>query len=224
MKLTEDKTEEQINSLNDIRALMENSSRFTSLSGLSGISAGIIAILGSVLVSYSLPIGFFEQAKGLMNWTMNLNNTTSTPDSGTLQFLILIALAVFTLAAISALFFAGRKAKSNNTQLFSSAGKKFIFNHSIFLFTGALFSLVLIYYGIYFLVVPSLLIFFGLGLISVSKFSFNLIRSLGIVEIILGLILSFIPVYALLFFTIGFGVMNVVYGFIMYFNYDKTNS
>jgi hypothetical protein len=63
MKLTEDKTEEQINSLNDIRALMENSSRFTSLSGLSGISAGIIAILGSVLVSYSLPIGFFEQAK-----------------------------------------------------------------------------------------------------------------------------------------------------------------
>ena len=224
MKLTEDKTEEQINSLNDIRALMENSSRFTSLSGLSGISAGIIAILGSVLVSYSLPIGFFEQAKEIMNWTKNLNNTTSTPDSGTLQFLILIALAVFTLAAISALFFAGRKAKSSNTQLFSSAGKKFIFNHSIFLFTGALFSLVLIYYGIYFLVVPSLLIFFGLGLISVSKFSFTLIRSLGIVEIILGLILSFIPVYALLFFTIGFGVMNIVYGFIMYFNYDKTHS
>lgn len=220
MKLTEDKTEEQISSLNDIRALMENSSRFTSLSGLSGISAGIIAILGSVLVSYSLPIGFFEQAKGIMN----LNNTTSTPDSSTLQFLILIALAVFVLAAISALFFAGRKAKNNNTQLFGSAGKKFIFNHSIFLFTGALFSLVLIYYGIYFLVVPSLLIFFGLGLISVSKFSFNLIRSLGIVEIILGLVLSFIPVYALLFFTIGFGVMNIVYGFIMYFNYDKTNS
>ncbi|MBN8569474.1 MAG: hypothetical protein J0M18_07575 [Ignavibacteria bacterium] len=220
MKLTEDKTEEQINSLNDIRTLMENSSRFTSLSGLSGISAGIIAILGSVLVSYSLPIGFFEQATGLMN----LTNTSSTPDSGKLQFLILIALAVFTLAAISALFFAGRKAKNNNTQLFGSAGKKFIFNHSIFLFTGALFSLVLIYYGIYFLVVPSLLIFFGLGLISVSKFSFNLIKSLGIVEIILGLILSFIPVYALLFFTIGFGVMNIVYGFIMYLNYDKTNS
>jgi MFS family permease len=220
MKLTEDKTEEQINSLNDIRTLMENSSRFTSLSGLSGISAGIIAILGSVLVSYSLPIGFFEQATGLMN----LTNTSSTPDSGKLQFLILIALAVFTLAAISALFFAGRKAKNNNTQLFGSAGKKFIFNHSIFLFTGALFSLVLIYYGIYFLVVPSLLIFFGLGLISVSKFSFNLIKSLGIVEIILGLILSFIPVYALLFFTIGFGVMNIVYGFIMHLNYDKTNS
>ncbi len=224
MKLTEDKTEEQINSLNDIRAMMENSSRFTSLSGLSGISAGIIAILGSALVSYSLPIGFFEQAKEIMNWTKNLNNTTSAPDSSTLQFLILIALAIFTLAAISALFFAGRKAKSNNTQLFSSAGKKFIINHSIFLFTGALFSLVLIYYGIYFLVVPSLLIFFGLGLISVSKFSFNLIRSLGIVEITLGLILSFIPVYALLFFTIGFGVMNIIYGFIMYFNYDKTNS
>lgn len=220
MKLTEDKTEEQINSLNDIRALMENSSRFTSLSGLSGISAGIIAILGSVLVSYSLPIGFFEQAIGLMN----LTNTSSTPDSGKLQFLILIALAVFTLAAISALFFAGRKAKNNNTKLFGSAGKKFIFNHSLFLLTGALFSLVLIYYGIYFLVVPSLLIFFGLGLISVSKFSFNLIKSLGIVEIILGLILSFIPVYALLFFTIGFGVMNIVYGFIMYLNYDKTNS
>lgn len=209
--------EEQINSLNDIRVLMENSSRFTSLSGLSGISAGIIAILGSALVSYSLPIGFFEQAKELMN----ISSPSSLPDSGTLQFLILIALSVFTLAAAAALFFSGRKAKNNNTKLFGNAGKKFIFNHSIFLLTGALFSLVLIYYGIYFLVVPSLLIFFGLGLISVSKFSFNLMRSLGIVEIILGLILSFIPVYALLFFTIGFGVMNIVYGFIMHYNYDK---
>lgn len=209
--------EEQINSLTDIRTMMENSSRFTALSGLSGISAGIIAILGSVLVSYSLPVGFFEQAKGLMN----ISSPSAVTDSGTLQFLILIALSIFTLAAISAIFFAGRKAKKNNTKLFGNAGKKFIFNHSIFLLTGALFSLILIYYGIYFLVVPSLLIFFGLGLISVSKFSFNLIRSLGIVEIILGLILSFIPVYALLFFTIGFGVMNIVYGFIMHFNYDK---
>lgn len=209
--------EEQINSLTDIRMMMENSSRFTALSGLSGISAGIIAIIGSVLVSYSLPVGFFEQAKGLMN----ISNPSAVSDSSTLQFLILIALSVFTLAAISAIFFAGRKAKNNNIKLFGNAGKKFIFNHSIFLLTGALFSLILIYYGIYFLVVPSLLIFFGLGLISVSKFSFNLIRSLGIVEIILGLILSFIPVYALLFFTIGFGVMNIVYGFIMHFNYDK---
>jgi len=80
---------------------------------------------------------------------------------------------------------------------------------------------VLIHYGIYFLVVPSLLIFYGLALVSVSKFSFNIIRNLGIVEIVLGLVLALIPFYALLFFTIGFGVMNIVYGFIVHFNYDK---
>lgn len=218
MKLTEDKKEEQLNNLQDIKNLMESSSRFTSLSGLSGVSAGIVAIIGSLVVSNSLGIGIFEKAQGIMDYT-----TSSTPsgDGKTLQFLIITALAVFTFAAISALFFAGRKARSNDAKLMGSSGRKFIFNHSLFLLTGALFSVILINYGIYFLVVPVLLMFFGMGLISASKFSFNVIRNLGIAEIALGLTLAMMPVYALLFFVIGFGVMNIIFGLIVHFNYDK---
>jgi hypothetical protein len=218
MKLTADKTEEQINNLNDIRKLMESSSRFTSLSGLSGISAGTVAIIGSIIVSTSLQIGFFEKAFGIMNYA---DNSIAQGDGRTLKFLIITALAVFTFAAISAFFFAGRKARSNDTRLMGNSGRKFIFNHSLFLLTGALFSSVLIYYGIYFLVVPALLIFFGMGLISASKFSFNIMRNLGIVEIVLGFVLCMMPVYALLFFMLGFGVMNIIFGLIMHFNYDK---
>jgi len=210
--------EEQLKSLTDIRMMMESSSRFTSLSGLSGIGAGVTAVIGSVFVSLSWNIGIFEKAQGIMNYT---DNSISPPEKGTLQFLIFTALAVFTVAAILAFFFSGRKAKSNDTKLMGNSGKKFIFNHSLFLLTGAIFSLVLIHYGIYFLIVPVLLIFFGLGLISVSKFSFNIMRNLGIIEILLGLTLCLIPQYALLFFMLGFGIMNIVFGLILHFNYDK---
>lgn len=210
--------EEQINSLTDIRTMMENSSRFTALSGLSGISAGIIAIIGCIIVSISLNIGIIEQAHGIMNY---INPPLMASDKGTLQFLILIALVVFTLAAISAIYFAGSKAKSKDIKLMVSSGKKFIFTLSFFLLTGALFASILIFYGIYFLIVPALLIFYGLGIISVSKVSFNIIRNLGLIEIALGFILAFIPVYALLFFMLGFGVMHIIYGLIVYVNYDK---
>ncbi len=42
-------TKEQLEALSDIRSMMEQSSRFISLSGLSGIFAGITALVGAGL-------------------------------------------------------------------------------------------------------------------------------------------------------------------------------
>ena len=39
--------EEQLQNLAEIRSLMERSSRFISLSGLSGVGAGVCALVGS---------------------------------------------------------------------------------------------------------------------------------------------------------------------------------
>lgn len=215
MKLTEDKREEQLNSLQDIKNLMERSSRFSSLSGVSAIGAGIIAILGCIYVAFQLEISIFDQARNIMIW----NNTSA--EKITIKFLIQTGMIVFFLALTSFLFFANQKAKKHGIKLFNSTGRKFIFHGLIFLISGGLFATVLFYYGYYLLIVPSLLIFYGMALVNISKFSFNTIRNLGILEIILGFILCFMPVYALLFFFVGFGALHIIYGLILHFKYDS---
>ena len=54
---------EHLETLSEIRTLMERSSKFLSLSGISGISAGIIAIVGVVAASIYQGYSFFEKAR-----------------------------------------------------------------------------------------------------------------------------------------------------------------
>ncbi len=215
MEIKEDKTEEQLNNLLDIKILIERSSRFSSLSGISAISAGIIAIFGCLYTAFQLNFPIYSQAQSIMNW----NDTAG--EKITIKFLIITGFIVFFLAVTAFLFFANQKAKKHGVKLFNNTGKKFIFHGLLFLISGGLFATVLFYYGFYLLIVPSLLIFYGLALINISKFSFNTIRNLGILEIILGFILCLMPVYALFFFFLGFGVLHIIYGLILHFKYDS---
>lgn len=216
MKLKEDKKQEQLDNLLDIKMLMERSSRFSSLSGISGISAGIIAILGCIYVAFQLNLPIYSQAPNIMHWS-------DTPqEKTTIKFLISTGFIVFILALAAFLFLANFKAKKQNAKLFDNAGRKFLSNFFLFLISGGLFSIVLFYYGFYLLIVPSLLIFYGLALINIGKFSYNTIRNLGIIEVILGFILCLMPVYALLFFFLGFGVLHIICGLIVHFKYDST--
>lgn len=47
--MSEKQNENYIDDLKEIRSMMEKSSRFISLSGLSGVSAGIVALAGAVM-------------------------------------------------------------------------------------------------------------------------------------------------------------------------------
>ena len=84
-----------------------------------------------------------------------------------------------------------------------------------------LFCLVLLYHGIIGLVAPATLIFYGLALLNASKYTFNDIRYLGICEIVLGLLGSLFIGYGLIFWAIGFGVLHIIYGAVMYFKYER---
>jgi hypothetical protein len=194
-----------------IRNMMERSVKFISLSGLSGVIAGIYALLGAgyvywlVYYPYS-PFGF----------RFHFANETEV-----IIHLLIIALIVLFLSISTGYWFSLRKAKKLGTTIWNRASKQLMVDLLIPLITGGLFILILLSRGYYGVAAPACLVFYGLALINASRNTYSEVRYLGFTEIILGLISAFIPGYALIFWALGFGVMHIIYGAVMHFRYDK---
>jgi len=144
-------------------------------------------------------------------------------------FLVLFALAFFLLDAFMVLlialsagvFLTIRKAKSNGQKIWDSTSQRLLINLAIPLAVGAYFCGVLLNMGFVGFIAPVTLLFYGLALLNASKYTLNDIRYLAISELLLGMAaLSFIG-YGLWFWSIGFGVLHIVYGMVMYFKYEK---
>ncbi len=203
--------------LAEIRNLMERSSRFISLSGLSGVAAGICALIGSA-------IAFFHLDFVPVYSNPVLNNTFYSGFNGSLKFVILDALGVLFFALASAIYFTSRQARKKGMPIWDSTAKRMVINLIIPLASGGLFCLLLIVHHLDFLLAPSTLLFYGLALLNASKYTYHEIRVLGISEIILGLMASWLIGYGLLFWAIGFGLMHIFYGLMMYFRYEAVKT
>lgn len=206
----------QIQELQEIRSLMERSSRFLSLSGLSGIFAGIFAIAGSVIAYYLIDYGnvYYDE---------NLSIVKGEPVFDIRITLIIVALAVLFLAVFSGLYFSWRKAVKNNTRLWNHASRRLLYHFLIPLIAGGAFSIILIIREDFSLIGSSTLIFYGLALLNASKFTLDEVKYLGISEIILGILAGIFIHYGLLFWVLGFGVLHIVYGTLMYVKYERHN-
>lgn len=203
--------QEQLAALQEIRSIMDRSSRFISLSGLSGISAGLTALTGAAVVMWYLSshsIAYGESYPKALN-------------QDTILFLITVALVVMVVALWLATFFTVRRAQRNNQRIWESKSQRLLVNLAIPLAAGGAFCAVLLYHGIFYLIAPAMLIFYGLALINGSKYTFSDIRYLGICELVLGLFSSFFVSYGLLSWAIGFGVLHIVYGALLYFKYER---
>lgn len=200
--------------LTEIKQLMERSSRFISLSGFSGIFAGIYALLGALAAWYYLNFVFHPTGRGVYQ-------SSGSDGENLLMFLFVDAVAVLLLAVGTGIFLTTRKAKKDGHSLLDTAAKKLIVNLSIPLVTGGFVCLALIYHGDTYYIAPAMLVFYGLALVHASKYTRDDIRSLGIAEIILGLISLFVVGYGLLFWALGFGILHIVYGAYMYIKYEK---
>ena len=71
--------------------------------------------------------------------------------------------------------------------VWDSAARRMVINLFIPLAAGGIFCLILLVHHLVFLIAPATLIFYGLALLNVSKYTFHEIRVLGISEIIIGL-------------------------------------
>ncbi|AXO81434.1 hypothetical protein DZC78_13890 [Olleya aquimaris] len=194
--------------ISEIKNLMNKSSRFISLSGLSGILAGIYALIGAA-TTYYLVTKYSYGTLILDGWVFRS------------VFLILIMVAV--LSFITGVYLTTKKAKQNGESIWDSSSKRLIFNFLIPLIAGGLYILIILSQGHYGQTGGLMLIFYGLALVSASKYSIGTIKYLGFAEIILGLIATLYPGYGFWLWVIGFGIMHIVYGTYMHFKYDVKN-
>jgi hypothetical protein len=200
--------------LSHIKTMMERSSRFISLSGLSGVSAGTVALLGAYI---SLPYVKGEEDFRIKALDENLNVFTLLFNN----YLFWIAAGTFLVALVSAFLFTWRKSKNQGIKMWGLSSKNLMLAVCVPMAAGALLLFRLLSYGTFGLVAPVCLIFYGLGLINASKYTFGEIKILGYLELILGLVSMYFMGYGLYFWALGFGVLHIVYGLYMWFKYEK---
>jgi len=207
-----DNRQEHLDNLSEIRTLMERSSSFISLSGLSGISAGIIGLV----------MAYFMNAKMGLYFKLD-SATVLSPEmrSEFIVFTIILSLIALILVFALTILFAARKAKKKNLPPWDSTSRRLAINLFIPLVTGGIFCLLLLYRYFDFLVIPSMLVFYGMALINAGKYTLNEIKWLGISEILAGLAALLFLDNAIIFFAVGFGLLNIVYGTIMYFRHEQ---
>jgi predicted lysophospholipase L1 biosynthesis ABC-type transport system permease subunit len=204
---------ESLQTLAEIRDLMQRSSKFLSLSGLSGIWAGIVALIGAGVAYLKLNTGYLSyEGAGLL---------TNSTRRQVFEFLLVDGICVLVVSLFFGVFFTVRKAKNSGQSVWNSASKRLLISLAIPLITGGIFCLGLFNVGIVWLIFPSTLIFYGLALLNASKYTLRDVEYLGICQIVLGLISLFLTGYNLLMWSLGFGVLHIVYGTFMYFKYDK---
>jgi hypothetical protein len=205
---------ESLATLRDIRQMMERSSRFISLSGLSGISAGLCALAGAGVAYSRIRCWLWGScSNGFSDGYLIEKNLTIE--------LIIIAIITFAAAFIQAFLFTWWRSRKEGIPLFGAASWRLMWNTVIPLAVGGLFCLRMLQMELYGLVAPGCLVFYGLALVHASKYTLGEVRYLGFANILLGLINLWWIGYGLYFWAAGFGVMHIVYGAAMWWKYER---
>jgi hypothetical protein len=191
--------------LEHIRFMMERSSRFISLSGISGIIAGIIALIASFVAYY------FINTNGVDYF----GNKHIYFDSPLVTKLVVTAVLTLIAALFFGIYFTVRKSNNHNLKIWNTVTKRLLINLCIPLASGGIFCIALFYHHHFGFIAPAMLIFYGLALVNASKYTFNDVGYLGYCELILGLIALFLTGFGLIFWAIGFGLLHIIYGFTM---------
>jgi hypothetical protein len=210
-----DNQQQSLDELQHIKRMMEQSSRFISLSGFSGIAAGLCALLGA----------WFAHEK-LFCWVKGDCTLDGLIDSGGINLLndlIWIATFTFISAFISAFFFTWLRSRKSNTPMLGYATIRLFWNTFIPIAIGAIFIIRLMQLGEFQLVAPGCLVFYGLALVNASKYTFGEIRYLGYGQLVLGIVNLWSTGYGLFFWAMGFGILHIIYGTWMWYKYERVN-
>jgi hypothetical protein len=205
--------QKHIEALHDIKDMMNRSSRFISLSGLSGISAGLCALAATI---YIWPVWLAVRGK-----LQTTDDIQLYPETNVQSLLTITGVFTFLSALLLAFLFTWMRSKKTNTSIWGSTAKRLMINTAIPLIAGAFVTYRLLELELIGLIAPSCLIFYGLALLNGSKYTVSEIRWLGLCQIILGVINLWFIGYGLIAWAIGFGVLHILYGALMWWKYER---
>ena len=192
-----------------IRSMMERSSRFISLSGLSGVFAGISAIIGAVYVFFAFKregIDYFDGERNIFSRDL-------------VHELFITGIVILISALVSGYIFTANKSRKKGLKIWDATTRRLLITFAIPLITGGLFCLILLKYQLFVFVAPTTLIFYGLALVGAERYTLTDLKYLGYCQIILGLISCLFLGWGLIAWTLGFGVLHIVYGWSMHRKY-----
>ncbi|WP_027387078.1 hypothetical protein [Chryseobacterium gregarium] len=192
-----------------IRSMMERSSRFISLSGLSGVVAGLAAVIGAVYVYFVFKregIDYFDGERNIFGLSL-------------VKELVLVGTLILLAAVLSGYIFTANKSRRKGLKIWDATTKRLLITFAVPLLAGGIFCLALLFHHLFVFVAPATLVFYGLALVNAERYTLTDIKYLGYCQIVLGLVSLFFLGWGLLFWTIGFGILHIVYGLIMHKKY-----
>jgi hypothetical protein len=199
-----DNSSSHLEAIKDIQQMMHKSSKFISLSGWSGIAAGICALVGAYFAYPHIEV--FDSIDAISIWNSPL---------------LMIAIATFTSAFVLSILFTYLRSKKTNTPIWGSMAQRVVVSIAVPMIVGGLLIIKLVYINAYALIAPTCLLFYGLALINASKFTLAEVKYLGYLQLILGIVSLWFTDMGLYFWSAGFGVLHILYGAIMWYKYER---
>ena len=186
---------EHLQAIQEIKTMMERSTKFSSISGKAGIVVGLLAVIVFAGI----------------HW-FDVKSVTS-------MFVVMVGTLLVALSI--GLYLSIAKAKKEGAAIFDTTAKRFLVQFFIPLFVGGILCLIFACQNQIGYIPAMMLIFYGFALVHASKFSLDTIKNLGYLEIVAGLIAATFTQYGMWCWVFGFGVLHIIYGFIIYTKYEK---
>lgn len=201
---------DHIRDIAEIRSMMERSSKFMSLSGWAGILAGTYALIGAYI------------AAKVYNFNpVTIREAAENSGSSQLDQLIILALVVLIMASGTAIFFSYKRAMQRGEKAWNPTARRLLTNMAVPLVSGVVLLIFLLTNGLLGLLAPFTLIFYGLALYNAGTFTYKEVKILGLVQLSLGLLSTWLISYAIILWAMGFGLAHIIYGIYMHYSYER---
>ncbi len=199
---------------------LDRKSRMISLSGLSGISVGFCGLLATY-IAHRLVASETRVDKDMLSIVTGFDSYNVTVHLFVGENLIFLSIFTVLFALLSSFYFTAARSKRNKTHIWDNSIKHQLTVLSFPLFIGVIFICRLVSTANYGFIIPSALIFYSFSLINVSKYTNGDVAYLGYLLLVLGIINLWHQSLGILFFALGFGLFQIIYGATTFFIYER---